>query len=90
MRYNVLSVDQKNFLDNREDLIDAANGDLLLEPVRCIDCDAWVPYGWIEFGKVKCPQGTRASGVQYGHRVSTEVANSIKDVVLNNLKGSWI
>ena len=56
---------------------------LALEPVRCIDCEQYVPFGWIDSLRVKCPKNIGATGVQYGHRIPTEVYIHIKDQVFN-------
>lgn len=52
---------------------------LLLESVRCIDCDNYVPLGWIEFPNgVMCPKGNG-----WGHRIYTETLTNIKDIIMN-------
>ena len=50
-----------------------------LAPVRCIDCGAYIPLGWVFFGASapKC-SGTRS------HRVSNEVVNNIIDRIVND------
>lgn len=53
-----------------------------LKPVLCIDCNQYVPLGWVEFGLTVCPQAT---GHYKGHRGSTEAITSIKDIYYNHL-----
>ena len=60
---------------------------LALAPVRCIDCEQYVPLGWVEYATIKCPKNIGASGVQYGHRVPTEVYDNIKDSIYNRFSG---
>lgn len=83
MKYNVLTTDQQDLLGNRTDLIVSVTQDILMAPVKCIDCEQYVPFGWVEFGTVKCPQNLGATGVQYGHRIPTEVFHSVKDSTIN-------
>jgi hypothetical protein len=58
---------------------------LYLEPVLCTDCGQYVPYGWCEFGTVRCEKNVGANGVVYGHRTRVEVIASIKDRMYNSL-----
>lgn len=56
---------------------------IALEPVLCIDCNQYVPNGWINNLAVKCSASIGATGVQYGHRVPREVPASVVDMVVN-------
>lgn len=58
---------------------------VLLAPVLCIDCNTYVPLGWVEYGTVRCPENFDANGVQYGHRVSTAVLTNAKDTIMNEV-----
>ena len=64
----------------------AAREAAALEPVLCIDCDQYVPLGWIDFLGVKCPKNFGATGVQYGHRVYTDTIQNIVDTYMNREK----
>lgn len=87
MRMNILTADQVALL-TEEQVVDATQA-ALLEPVRCIDCDAYVPLGWVEFGSVKCAKNINAtSGVEYGHRVWSEVRTNILDRIVNEYLGA--
>lgn len=55
---------------------------LMLEPVLCMDCEQYVPLGWVEFGTQHCPQAT---GHYRGHRALNEAITSIKDRLYNTL-----
>lgn len=61
---------------------------LLLAPVACIDCETYVPLGWVEYGTVHCYKNVGATGVIYGHRALTEVITSIKDSIYNSVQFS--
>lgn len=59
-------------IDTRESLAVA------LAPVRCLDCDGWVPAGWIDYTDApKCPASSSS------HRVPTYVLTSVVDVARN-------
>lgn len=57
---------------------------LALTPVLCIDCDQYVPFGWVDnTAAPKCPEGFGASGSQHGHRIPNAVVSHVKDLVAN-------
>ncbi len=65
----------------------AAEQNLLLAPVRCINCETYVPYGWVAFGTITCPKNIGATGVQYGHRVQNDVASHLANIAVNRVMG---
>jgi hypothetical protein len=55
---------------------------LMLEPMLCIDCEQYVPLGWVVFGLTKCP---KATSHYPGHRALTEAITKVKDRLYNTL-----
>ena len=64
--------------------------DVLLAPVRCIDCTEFVPLGWVEFGTVICPASTKDGGSPWGHRVRNTMPTHVRDTVANKLAAAGV
>jgi len=52
---------------------------LALTPIRCVNCEKYVPLGWVQYATVTCPAAVDVGG----HRASSSVVTNIKDTFYN-------
>jgi hypothetical protein len=53
----------------------------ILTPVVCNDCRQVVPFGWVMFGTVKCPDNIGATGIEYGHRIARDEYDALENAM---------
>lgn len=84
MKYLVLTAAQQDLLGNRADLIEAANTDSLLAPVKCVDCDQYVPMGWVVYALAVCAKNA-SHPTHRGHRMQGDLQVHVTDLAVNAL-----